>query len=154
MPVQNVRGVEGDLDTELAFNLRPRGGTSAWIFPPQLRRAAERAPGLDTSIGALPVNAFLVTEVRRVGDPLFGLLTRMGALVDAQVALIPVEVRNRVATSERRGAVEVVATLIHIRSGRVLWFGVVEGSVAQTGGFGAAASALEALAEKIVPTYR
>lgn len=154
MPVQRMRGVQGDLDTELAFHLKERGGAGAWIFPPEQRRVSARAPGIEVGIDALPVNHFLVTEVNRVGDPLFGLLTRLGALVDAQVVLIPIEVRKRVATSEREGAVEVVATLIRIRSGRVIWFGVVEGAPSSTGDFGAAASALEALAETIVPTFR
>lgn len=151
LPVQRVRGVAGDLDTELAFHLRARGGAAEWILPPALRRASARSPGISSSVEALPVDAFLVTEVNRIGDPLFGLLTRVGALVDAQIALLPIEVRNRVATSERAGAVEVVATLIHVRTGRVLWFGVVEGVSSETGSFGAAASALEVLAETIVP---
>ncbi|RMH18850.1 MAG: hypothetical protein D6701_05675 [Gemmatimonadetes bacterium] len=155
MPVQRARGVPGGLDDELAFQLRERGSRVRWVMPDEARRAVERAPGLDATVDRLPVEVFLVAEVDRVGDPLYGALRRAADLVGAEVVLLPVEVRYRPAASGPdgavAGAVEVVAALIAARTGRVIWFGVIEGAPAERGNLPAAASALEALARTVVP---
>jgi hypothetical protein len=125
-PVQENLGVPGDLDAEIAFGLRGRANSVTWVFPPELQRVVDRSPGSGLKIRDLPVGAFTVAEVRRVGDPLYGDLRRLGEFVDGEAALIPV--RAWTATPSDSTAIRLSVALIHVRTGRVLWFGVVEGS--------------------------
>ena len=53
-------------------------------------------------------------------------------------------------TAAKVAVVEMTATLIDIRSGRVIWFGVVEGQPGRTGDFQIVASAVEALASTLL----
>lgn len=126
LPVQENLGVPGDLDAEMAFGLTGRGSGVTWILPPELQRVVDRSPGSNLRIRALPVGAFTMAEVRRVGDPLYGDLRRLSEFVDAEVALVPV----RAWTASEEGTdptVRLSVALIQVRTGRVLWFGVVEG---------------------------
>jgi hypothetical protein len=148
-PVQRTSGVSGDVDDEVAFGLRSRGVGVDWIFPPELQKALDRSPNLDSRIKGLPVAEFGGAEVRRVGDPLYGELRRLAALVNGQAAFIPL---TAVAVRDPSGgfAVEMAATLIDVRSGRVLWFGVVKGDVRQTDGPAVLASAADVLARTLL----
>lgn len=145
LPAQTVRGVSGDVDAELAFGLESRGERVSWILPAELRRALERSPGLQANPDALPVGMFLQAEVRRIGDPLYGELRRMAALTDAAAAFLPVAVRARPAADSVPAGVEIVAALVDVRSGGVLWSGVVEG-LGVAGSPAALAAAVDALA--------
>jgi hypothetical protein len=116
-----------------------------------MRSALASSPGLDAPIEGLPVGMFSQAEVRRVGDPLFGYLRRMSALVGSDMALIPVFVRYRPESAERRSGIEVAAALISARNGQVLWFGVVEGAAGAADDPGSLASAAEALGRRLVP---
>ena len=151
LPVQGSRGVAGDPDAELGYALRTRGGGVRWLMPPELREALRRSPALDVPLDALPVGIFLRAQVDRVGDPLYGYLRRLAAVAGGQVALIPIEVRHRPGTADRPGAIEVVAALIDVGSGRVAWFGVVEGEAGDGGSPRALASAADALARLLLP---
>lgn len=150
LPVQRVAGFGGDgraasPDDEVAYALERMAPDVGWILPPELREVVEAAPGFDLRLEGLEVGVFLQAEVDRVGDPLFGHLRRLSALTDASVGLIPVEVRHRAETDEAPAAVEVAAALLDTRSGRVFWFGVVEGDAGPPGDPAALASAAEAL---------
>jgi hypothetical protein len=79
-----------------------------------------------TRVRGLPVGTFEAAEVERVGDPLYGELRRLGTLVAADVALVPVRASAEPADADV--AVRLSVAVIHLVSGRVLWFGVVEGS--------------------------
>jgi hypothetical protein len=148
-PVQRTSGVSNDVDAEIAFGLRSRGAGIGWIFPPRLQEALDRSPNLDSRIHGLPVAIFGEAEVRRVGDPLYGDLRRLAELVNAQVAFIPL---TAAAVREPSGgvAVELAATLIDVRSGQVLWFGVVKGDVRQAYGPGVLATAADKLARTVL----
>ena len=98
---------------------------------------------------ALPVGIFLTREVNRIGDPLYGYLVRAAAVTNAQVALIPVEARRRIEP-DGSSVVELVATLLDVRRGRVIWFGVVEGRPGTAGDFQIVASAVDALAAMLL----
>jgi hypothetical protein len=149
-PVQRTLGVVGDVDAEVAFGLKGRGAGVRWIFPPTLQQALDRAPSLDTRIHGLPVAAFGQAEVKRIGDPLYGVLRRLATVVDAEVAFIPL---TAVAVADSTGAgisVEMAATLIEVGSGNVLWFGVVKGDTRKENGPGALASAVDVLARRLL----
>ena len=89
---------------------------------------------------------FLQAEVNRLGDPLFGTLVRLGGLTGAEVALLPVELRWR-----EEGSYTLSAALVDVRSGRVAWYGVVEGLPGEMDDPGAVASATEALSRVLLP---
>jgi hypothetical protein len=150
LPVQATRGVSGDATAEVVDALRGRGAGIRWLMPDTLRARLARSPTLDVPLDHLPVGVFLRVQVDRLGDPMFGYLRRLNALTGAPVALIPVEVRARAATADRPGAVEVAAALVSAESGRVAWFGVVEGAPGDGSDVGALASAADALARLLV----
>ena len=151
LPVQDAIGVEGALDGELAFALEARDGDVIWISAARLRDALARSPNLRVPLDVLPVEQFLQVEVRRIGDPLYGILRRAAALTDAQVALIPVQVYARPDVEDRPGAVEVRVALIEVLTGRVLWYGVEQGRPGAGSDPAAVASAMEAMARRLVP---
>lgn len=151
LPVQAARGISGDaLDAEIAFWLTDRAPRVEWTFPPALERVLERSPGLGIRIHGLPVAVFRSVEVRRIGDPLFGDLRRLGALADARFALIPVEASYE-PTPAGAGRIEVAATLLDTRTGHVLWYGVVAGASGAAGSPAVTASAARALARTLFP---
>lgn len=150
LPVQTTRGLTGDATAELVYALRTRGQAMRWLMPDTLRSRLARTPTMDVPLETLPVGIFLRTEVDRLGDPMFGYLRRLNALTGGKVALIPVEARYRPATAERPGAVEFVAALVSAESGRVGWFGIVEGEPGEASSGRALASAADALARRIL----
>lgn len=148
LPFQSATGVAGDVDAELAFGLRDRGPSVSWVLPPRLQQAMDRSPGLNARMHGLPVEAFSSAEVQRVGDPLYGDLRRLASLVNADVALLPL--RAWIAPGEGGSRVRVSAAVIQVRTGRVFWFGVVEGAPTEPADPGAIASAVEALTRKLL----
>ena len=150
-PAQDVRGVRGDVDAEIAFALQDRSGEEVtWIFPPRLQNILDRSPGM-SRIRGLPVGVFSQAEVERVGDPLYGDLRRLGEIADGQVALIPLVVAVQPPDTLTQGiAVSVSATVIHVRTGRVLWFGMVEGDAHPVADAATLASAVDALARTLL----
>jgi hypothetical protein len=171
-PVQDVRGLPPGGDAELAFALESRGPGVSWVGPDELRSVVARTPGMDVRVDGLPVAAFLQAEVNRIGDPLFGYLIRLGAVTDGEVALLPVQARyapapitggeaggtpggNPGGTPETGpGRAEVRAALVHVRSGRVLWYGVAAGATGSPDDPAVLASAMDALARMMLPGRR
>jgi len=150
-PVQSVQGVGPGADAELAFALDQRGPDVDWVFPNELARAMAASPGMQMRLEGLPVGMFLRAQVERVGDPLYGNLRRISALVDSELALIPVVARHRPTTAERTGAIEIAAALIAVRTGYVLWYGLVEGEAGAGDDPRALASAADALGRRLLP---
>ncbi len=153
LPVQDVRGLprSAEPEAEVVFALTSRSDEVDWVTPEALRATADRTPGLDFGLERLAVGAFLVREVKRIGDPLYGHLRRLGAVEDSDLALIPVRVRFRPAVEGRSGAVEIAATLVQPRSGRVVWFGTVEGEGSGPDDTAAIARAANNLARTLLP---
>lgn len=142
LPFQQVLGVPGDVDAEFTFALRERGEGVMWILPADVDAVLARTPGMQARTRGLPVGDFLVAEVNRVGDPLYGELRRVAALVDAEVILLPVQA----ALASEPGLdprVRTWATLLDVRTGRVLWFSFLEGQPAPGAGPAALTSAVE-----------
>jgi hypothetical protein len=156
-PVQTLDGVGAQADAELAFALAQRNAGVDWVLPDAMRRAGTTSPGLDIRLEGLPVGIFMQTEVRRIGDPLFGWLRRMGALVSSDIALVPVLARYRAGSAAgpdvpaAPSGVEIAAALISVRSGQVLWFGVEQGSSGSVDDPRVLASAAEAMSRRLLP---
>lgn len=142
LPVQQNVGVRGDPDAELAFGLAERNVGVDWVLPDALEERLSRAPGVPTNLRGLPVSPFLQAEVERVGDPLYGDLRRLAALVGAEAVLLPVQASLETGT-DAEPTVRFWTALIEIRSGRVLWFSVLEGERAPAGDPRGLASAVE-----------
>jgi len=150
LPVQSrAGGVPGDPDAELAFALSERQGRVQWILPAELRRIAAASPGMGPPLQGLAVGVFLQAEVRRVGDPLYGDLRRLAGMAGAAAALVPVEVRSHPAEEPGESTVGFASALIDTRSGRVYWFGIVEGEAGPSGSPAVLASAAAALARSV-----
>lgn len=149
LPVQLLRGGHGAFDQELAFALRSRGRGGDWVDAATIIESVRRSPELGVELDRLPIRPFLQAEVRRVGDPLFGDLYRLGVFLNARIAVLPVELRER---PEGEGAaVEVVAALLDLRTGQVLWHGVLDGTPAPSGSLQGTASVAERLAARLLP---
>ena len=149
-PVQFQTGVPGGVDPEITFALRTRGPEVAWIFSDELEAVVARSPSVDTAVRGLPVGIFLSAEVRRIGDPLFGQLRRLGALTNSDIALIPVAIGTGAEGVGGTSVVEIAATIVNVRTGQVIWFGVVGGRPGLVADFGLVASAVEELAETLL----
>ena len=84
------------------------------------------------------------------GDPLFGQLLRLGALTNSDIALIPVAIGSGAQCVGGTSVVEIAATIVNVRTGQVIWFGVVAGRPSSVADFGSVASAAEAFAETLL----
>jgi hypothetical protein len=135
------------LDEEIAFWLRETTPRVDWVFPEAIQRALERSPSIGVRLDALAVSSFHRAEVRNIGDPLFGDLRALNALVDARYAVIPVAAAF-VGDGTGGGRVEMNVALIDTVGGRVLWFGAVAGEPGAAGAPEVNASAARTLAQR------
>lgn len=135
------------LDREIAYWLAEQVPRVRWVFPQTIASALARNPAIDVRIDALAVQSFHRAEVKNIGDPLFGELRSIGALVDARFALVPVAAAWVAdGSGSGSGRAEVRAALIDTLGGRVLWTGTIAGDVGAEGSQAVAASAARALA--------
>ena len=152
LPVQQVSGVVGDVDAELAFTLTDWGRDILWVLEDELATVLARSPGVDARLRGLPVSQFLLTEVRRIGDPLYGHLRRMATVVDAAAVVIPVaasfEPNQLVEGAPPR--VRLTVALVEPRTGQVVWFGIEEGGDFPRDDPRALASAVERMARTLL----
>ncbi len=156
VPVQRPGDYAAEAENEMVYALERREGSATWIFPDDVRSRMSRAPGLDAPVDALPVDLFLRAEVERVGDPLYGMLRRIAAVTDADRVLIPVGVSYRPERENEEGeveesAVQVLAAVVDVLTGRVLWLGVAEGDADGVDDPGGLPRAMEALAATLLP---
>lgn len=148
LPVQQSTGISGNLDSELAFALQARGPQVHWVLPASMDSALVLSPGLQTRTHGLPVAAFGAAEIKRIGDPLYGDLRRLGAVANADVALLPVQASMVQDTTG--SAVRLWAALVEVRTGRVLWYGIVQGDSGAAGSERVLASAADKLARTVL----
>jgi len=135
----------GTLDTELAYWLPQLAGNVRWIMPETIQRAITRSPTLQIEIENLEVGAFQRAEVKRIGDPLFGDLRKLAAVLDARVAVIPVAA-EQVGASRDSARVQVATAVINALNGVVIWFGVIESEPDAEGEAAGVASAAQKFA--------
>jgi hypothetical protein len=150
LPVQRTTGVRHEVDPEIEFVFSGRGSEVDWVFSGELDDALGRAPAVQTRVRGLPVSMFLQSEVNRVGDPLYGQLRRLAALVNSELVLVPVQLRYGPVNDEGEMGMELSATLIDVRSGRVFWYGVVGGKPGAADDFATVASTVEAFAAQVL----
>jgi hypothetical protein len=149
LPVQQNLGVRGDPDAELAFGLQERDVSVTWIFPDEAEAVMRRSPGVQARLRGLPVGPFLMAEVERVGDPLYGDLRRLSALVDADVVVLPVQV----ALESEPGSdptVRMWVAVVDVRSGNVRWFAILDGGAFSADDPRGLASAVDEVARSLL----
>lgn len=136
------------LEAELAFWLTDRAPGVEWVLPGELRDAVRRAPGSGLDLDAPRQVVDMGGGDRRITDPLYGDLRRLGAITDATLAVVPLASRQ---TSDSTGvAVELVTAVVAVRAGRVVWMHTVVGEPASSLQ-DAVASAAAALARTLIP---
>jgi hypothetical protein len=117
------------LDAELKYWLPERAPRVRWILPDAIDRTLARNPALEIKPRALDVAVFRRAQVKRIGDPLFGDLRRIAAILDTRLALVPVAAEFK-PTSATEGRLEIALALIDTTFGDVLWYGVIAGDPA------------------------
>jgi hypothetical protein len=150
LPVQQNLGVPGDADAELAFGLQSRGTGVGWILPAEVEEVLGRSPGIQARTRGLPVGNFVAAEVERVGDPLYGELRRLASLVAADAVLLPVQAALAAPVPGGEPSVRLWTALIEVRTGRVLWFSVLEGEPFPRGDPRGLASAVDLLSRELL----
>ena len=139
----------GQIDAELAFWLGERLPTTEWLLPDRLQRTLDRAPAWRVQLDGV---ARRITDTGgenyRILDPLYGTLRQLGAVVDADYALVPV--RALVGQDSVGTVIRLTAAVVDIRGGRVLWLHTVDGDPAGDAA-AASASAAERLARMLSP---
>ena len=71
-------------------------------------------------------------------------------LTGSDVAVIPVAVSAGAEGVGGVSVVEIAATIVNVRTGQVIWFGIVAGRPGSVADFGSLASVAEALAETLL----
>jgi hypothetical protein len=149
LPVQQNYGVPGDPSAELAYGLRERGRDVIWVSADEVDQALARTPGMQARTRGLPVGVFTQAEVDRIGDPLYGELRRIAALVDADAVVLPVQMAVASVPGEQP-RVRTWTALVDVRSGRVPWFSVLEGGAFPSGDPRALASAVDEVSRSLL----
>jgi len=149
LPVQQSYGVPGDPNAELAYGLRERGRDVTWISAEEVDQVLARTPGMQTRTRGLSVGIFTQAEVDRIGDPLYGELRRIAALVNADAVVVPVQMAVSAVPGEEP-RVRTWTALIDVRSGRVPWFAVLEGGAFPAGDPRGLASAVDEVARSLL----
>lgn len=148
MLVPAQAGEPAVLDAELAFWLTDRAPDVDWILPEALRDAVRRAPGSGLNLEAPRQVVDMGGGDRRIADPMYGDLRRLGAITDAPLAVVPLASRE---TADSAGVtVELVTAVVAVRAGRVVWMHTVTGDAAATMP-DAVASAAARLARTLIP---
>jgi hypothetical protein len=133
------------LDAEIAYWVPQLAGAVNWVLPNTIQRAIDRSPTLGVDMKNLPVSSFQRAQVKRIGDPLFGDLRRLAAVLDARIAVVPVAA-ELIGPTRAEARAQVATAVIDTFDGTVLWYGVLEGDAGTQGDDAALASAAQAFA--------
>lgn len=136
------------LEAELVYWLQQRVPRVRWVAPEAIERSVRNSPSLEVRPRELTVRDFQRARLQSIGDPLYGELRRVGALMDARLALLPIGALW-VAEREGGGRVHLVSALIDTFGGDVLWQGVVAGNAGERSDAAVIASAAQALARMV-----
>jgi hypothetical protein len=136
------------LEAELAYWLPSSRPRIRWALPDAIERAVRQNPALEVRIRDLTVRDFQRARIEMIGDPLYGELRRVAALLDTRVALLPI---GALWVEEQPGVgrVHLALALIDTFGGDVVWYGVVAGAPGARGDAAVTATVAQALAELI-----
>lgn len=137
------------LEAELAYWLQQQAPGARWVAPEAVERAVRQSPLLEVRARDLTVRDFQRARLEMIGDPLYGELRRIAALMDARLALLPVGALW-VAEPGGVGRIHLAAALVDTFGGDVLWYGVVAGTAGRREDDAVIASTAQALA-RLVP---
>lgn len=137
------------LEAELVYWLQQRAPRVRWVATDVVERRVRQSPMIDVHVRELAVQDFQRARLQAIGDPLYGQLRRVAALMDARGALVPI---GAVWIPEQGGTgrIHLAAALVDTFGGDVLWQGVVAGAPAELNDGNAIASTAQALA-RLVP---
>lgn len=143
-------------NAEIAFALGERRSTTTWVVAEEIAAAVQRQPAMGVHIYGLsadPVRRSALGRADRVGDPLYGEIRRLAALMDARYAVFPVELWYESAPAGHggEGHAALWTLLLDARTGFVLWSGMVRGSPGPAGSEATVARTAEALARQVTP---
>jgi hypothetical protein len=150
LPVQSASRDRGEVDRELYFALSERGDGVEWVDVDALDGIRDGGGPSTVAPHNLSLGAFRVGQVRQIGDPLFGEVYRLAALVDARFVLLPIAANELESNDGRRRAVLDV-TLVEPRTGRVLWQVLLQGDPGEAGSPALLVSAAERVAARLLP---
>ena len=154
LPAQPAaRGVPVGFDDALAAVLESEYASVDWVLPAAIERVVERTPSLDIHPNALPVSILRSDEAERIGDPLYGDLRRLGAIVDARYAVV-VHQAAYVTPPDSiggHGRIEAAVAIIDTIGGRILWRGLIAGERGPAGDEVVLGTAVQRLASLIGP---
>lgn len=122
-----------ELDRELAVALERRGLGSNWMFGERIIEVARRNRSMVADPAMLPAERFRTGRLiagNMVSDPLAAQLRGLGALADARLVLLPVELRLENHPAGARPVLRVV--LIDTRTAMIRFSGELEGEPATT----------------------
>lgn len=143
--LQHFAIAEDKLDAEIAYWMPQLANGVKWTLPAAIERAITRSPSLAVDINNLAVSAFQRAQVKRVGDPLFGDLRKLAAVLDTRIAVIPVAA-ERIGADQQSARVQVATAVLDAMSGNVIWFGIIESDAEATSEEAGIASAAQAMA--------
>ncbi|HEX6133567.1 MAG TPA: hypothetical protein VFZ24_06375 [Longimicrobiales bacterium] len=136
------------LEAELAYWLPEHARRVQWVLPEAIERAMRGSAALRINVRDLPVRDFQRSRLEFIGDPLYGELRRVAAVMDARLALLPLGALW-IPEVGGTGRVHVAAALIDTMGGAVLWYGVAAGDTGAADDASAIASAAQALARQV-----
>ena len=120
-----------ELDRELAAAVERRGLGSNWMFAERIIDVARRNRSMVADPALLPAERFRTGRLingNMVSDPLASQLRSLGALADARLALLPIELRLENHPAGARPVLRVV--LIDTRTAMIRFSGEIEGEAA------------------------
>lgn len=132
------------VDAEIAYWLQQGTPRTKWILPETIDRTLARSPMLNINPRSLAIGSFERAQVRRIGDPLFGDLARLAAILQARLAVLPIGAEF-IGASADSAVLNIATAVIDATDGDVIWFGVIASSEKGVGS-AAIASAAQAFA--------
>ncbi len=112
-------------DSLIATFLTERAPEVAWVLPPDLRRAAGRAPGMLANPDQIGT-ALLRSPMERVPDPLRSQLRTLTGMAGGRHALIPASLVFR-SDSAGMGRAELTFAIVDVRTAAVQWRTIASG---------------------------
>ncbi|HEX9726961.1 MAG TPA: hypothetical protein VGA37_00480 [Gemmatimonadales bacterium] len=106
-------------DSLIGALLRERSPEVIWVLPDQLRRAAERAPGLLTAPDQMGTAMLRFSSMTHVPDPLRSQMRSLTGVAGSRFALVPASLVF--VPGDTGGRAELTLVLADVRTGAIGW---------------------------------